>query len=32
MEPRDVSLGNLEATVTFAEGPNGEVIEFFQTR
>ena len=32
MEPKDVSLGNLEATVAFFKGPNGEVVEFFQTR
>jgi glyoxylase I family protein len=31
MEPKAVSLGNLEATVAFFKGPNGEVIEFFQT-
>jgi glyoxylase I family protein len=32
MEPKDVSLDDLEATVAFFKGPNGEVIEFFQTR
>jgi glyoxylase I family protein len=32
MEPKDVSLNGLEATVAFFKGPNGEVIEFFQTR
>lgn len=32
MEPKDVTLGDLEATVAFFKGPNGEVIEFFQTR
>ncbi|MCJ7736793.1 MAG: VOC family protein, partial [Anaerolineae bacterium] len=32
MEPKEVSLGDLEATVAFFKGPNGEVIEFFQTR
>jgi catechol 2,3-dioxygenase-like lactoylglutathione lyase family enzyme len=32
MEPKDVSLGGLDATVAFFKGPNGEVIEFFQTR
>ena len=31
MEPKDVSLDDLEATVAFFKGPNGEVIEFFQT-
>ncbi len=32
MEPKAVRLGNIEATVAFFKGPNGEVIEFFQTR
>ncbi len=32
MEPKDVILGDLEATVAFFKGPNGEVVEFFQTR
>jgi len=32
MEPKDVVLGDLEATVAFFKGPNGEVVEFFQTR
>ena len=32
MEPKDVSLNDLDATVAFFKGPNGEVIEFFQTR
>ena len=32
MEPKAVTLGSLEATVAFFRGPNGEVIEFFQTR
>ena len=32
MEPKDVSLNGLDATVAFFKGPNGEVIEFFQTR
>ena len=31
MEPKDVNLDGLEATVAFFKGPNGEVIEFFQT-
>lgn len=31
MEPKDVVLGGLEATVAFFKGPNGEVVEFFQT-
>jgi len=32
MEPKAVSLGNLEATVASLNSPNGEMIEFFQTR
>jgi glyoxylase I family protein len=32
MEPKDVSLGGLDATVAFFRGPNGELVEFFQTR
>jgi glyoxylase I family protein len=32
MEPKDVVLGDLSATVAFFKGPNDEVIEFFQTR
>jgi glyoxylase I family protein len=31
LEPRDVDLGNLKATIAFFNGPSGEVIEFFQT-
>jgi glyoxylase I family protein len=31
LEPRDVDLGALKATIAFFKGPNGEVIEFFQT-
>ena len=31
MEPKAVTLGDLEARVAFFRGPNGEVIEFFQT-
>ena len=31
LEPRDVSLGALNATIAFFRGPSGEVIEFFQT-
>ena len=30
MEPKDVALGDLKATIAFFKGPNGEVIEFFQ--
>jgi len=32
MEPKDVMLGDMPATVAFFKGPNGESIEFFQTR
>lgn len=32
MEPRDVNLGGLLATVAFFEGPSGERIEFFEVR
>jgi catechol 2,3-dioxygenase-like lactoylglutathione lyase family enzyme len=31
MEPKSVMLGDLAATVAFFQGPNGEVVEFFQT-
>jgi len=31
VEPKDVQLGTLNATVAFFQGPNGESIEFFQT-
>ena len=31
LEPTDVDLGNIKATITFFKGPSGEVIEFFQT-
>jgi glyoxylase I family protein len=31
MEPRDVSLGAIQATIAFFRGPNGEIVEFFQT-
>jgi catechol 2,3-dioxygenase-like lactoylglutathione lyase family enzyme len=32
VEPKDVQLGPLQATIAFFNGPNGESIEFFQTR
>jgi catechol 2,3-dioxygenase-like lactoylglutathione lyase family enzyme len=32
MEPRDVNLGGILATVAFFEGPSGERIEFLETR
>ena len=31
MEPTDVNLGAVKATISFFIGPSGEVIEFFQT-
>ena len=31
LEPTDVDLGNIKATIAFFKGPSGEVIEFFQT-
>jgi hypothetical protein len=31
LEPRDVSLGSMNATIAFFKGPSGEVIEFFET-
>ncbi|MBN1250418.1 MAG: VOC family protein [Anaerolineae bacterium] len=31
MEPKDVTLADIAATVAFFKGPSGEVIEFFQT-
>ncbi len=30
-EPRTVDVGHIRATVAFFKGPNGEIIEFFQT-
>ncbi len=32
MEVKDVTLGDMEATVAFFKGPNGELVEFFKTR
>ena len=32
VEPKDVTLDGLEVTIAFFKGPNGEVIEFFETR
>jgi len=29
IDPKDVSLGSIEARIAFFEGPNGEVIELF---
>src|SRR5262245_7232956 len=31
-EPKDIQLGPIQATIAFFNGPNGESIEFFQTR
>ncbi len=31
VEPKTVTLGSLTATIAFFKGPNGEVLEFFQT-
>ena len=31
VEPKQVSLGNLEVTIAFFKGPSGEELEFFQT-
>jgi len=31
VEPKDVTLDRLNVTVAFSKGPNGEVVEFFQT-
>ena len=30
VEPKDVQLGPIAATIAFFKGPNGELIEFFQ--
>ena len=32
VEPVDVDLGTIKATIAFFKGPSGEVIEFFETR
>ena len=32
IEPREGGLGDLKATIAFFRGPNGEVIEFWQSR
>ena len=31
VEPKDATLGTLQVTISFFKGPNGEIIEFFQT-
>jgi len=31
VEPKDVTLDELNVTIAFFKGPNGEIIEFFQT-
>lgn len=30
IEPKDVELDHLNVTIAFFEGPNGEILEFFQ--
>ncbi len=32
VEPKEVTLGSLEVTLSFFRGPNGEVLEFFEVR
>ena len=32
VEPKDLTLGELDVTISFFKGPNGEVLEFFETR
>lgn len=32
VEPKEVTLGDLEVTLSFFRGPNGEVLEFFEVR
>ena len=32
VEPKEVTLGTLEVTLSFFKGPNGEVLEFFEVR
>jgi glyoxylase I family protein len=31
VEPKDVDLNGLKATIAFFKGPNNEILEFFQT-
>jgi glyoxylase I family protein len=31
VEPKEVTLGSIKATIAFFKGPNGELLEFFQT-
>jgi hypothetical protein len=31
-EARDAQVGSIPATVAFIQGPNGEIIEFFEVR
>jgi glyoxylase I family protein len=31
VEPKDIQLGSLKATIAFFRGPSGELVEFFQT-
>lgn len=32
VEPKEVTLGGLEVTLSFFRGPNGETLEFFEVR
>ena len=32
VEPKDIEIGPIQATIAFFNGPNGESVEFFQTR
>lgn len=32
IEPKDLTIDNLDVTIAFFRGPNGELIEFFQTK
>lgn len=32
VEPKDVTLGTLQVTLSFFRGPNGELLEFFEVR
>lgn len=32
VEPKEVTLGALQVTLSFFRGPNGEVLEFFEVR
>ena len=32
IEPKDVNLGTMAATIAFVKGPDSEIVEFFQVR